>query len=213
MSNGARVNDVEAIGRFRAALIKFMEAGNVALADSEGDVVRKLMWLESEQDSFWVSQVRKWTEAVDKAKDAVRQKRIFKDGLGRQQSVVDEEKHLRRCQAVLAEAETKLANTRKYARQLQRDHLLYRGGVQRLSTMISSDLPKAVAMLDTVTTKLDAYFAAAPTLAGSEAGPAQGVLRHETEGPAVKRAAAEEPEADNEATTDKLAEDKEHGTA
>jgi flagellin-specific chaperone FliS len=118
-------------------------------------------------------QVRKWNEEVNRAKDAVRQKRIFKDSLGRQQSTVDEEKHLKKCQRILEEAEQKLANTRRHAKQLQREHLLYRGGVQRLATALASDMPNAIAMLDRVTEQLEKYVSAAPTLATSDAGPDQ----------------------------------------
>lgn len=168
MPAGARVQDIDAIRLFRAALIKFTDASNVAMTDADGEITRKLSWLESEQTMFWTRQIRKWTEEVNRAKDAVRQKRIFKDAMGRQQSTIDEEKHLKKCQATLDECETKLANTRRHAKQLQREHLLYRGGVQRLATLLSSDMPNAIALLDRVTQQLQQYVAAAPTLATSD---------------------------------------------
>lgn len=169
----ARVQDLDVIRHFRAALVKFLESANSALTDADGEITRKIGWLEGEQEHFWTMQVRKWHEEVNRAKDAVRQKRIFKDSLGRQQSTVDEEKHLKKCQKILEEAEQKLANTRRHAKQLQREHLLYRGGVQRLATALSSDMPNAIAMLDRVTVQLEKYVSAAPTLATSDAGPDQ----------------------------------------
>jgi chromosome segregation ATPase len=168
MAAGARVQDLDVIRLFRAALIKFTESSNSALTDADGEITRKLSWLESEQMMFWTRQIRKWNEEVNRAKDAVRQKRIFKDAMGRQQSTVDEEKHLKKCQAALEECETKLENTRRHAKQLQREHLLYRGGVQRLATLLSSDMPNAIAMLDRVTQQLQQYVAAAPTMATSD---------------------------------------------
>lgn len=169
MSGPARVHDIDAIRAFRAHLIKFMESANSALTDADSEILRKINWLEGEQDSYWVSQGRKWTEEVARAKDAVRQKRIFKDALGRQQSTVDEEKKLKICQARLEECETKLAATRRHARALMREHLLYRGTVQALSTHLSADMPRAVAMIDSVTQRLQQYVAAGPSLATSTA--------------------------------------------
>jgi hypothetical protein len=190
----ARVHDIDVIRQFRAALVKFLESANSALTDSDGEITRKIGWLEGEQQHFWSMQVRKWNEEVNRAKDAVRQKRIFKDSLGRQQSTVDEEKHLKKCQRTLEEAEQKLENTRRHAKQLQREHLLYRGGVQRLATALSSDMPNAIAMLDRVTVQLEKYVSAAPTLATSEAGPdTTGAFGTDADG-SMKRAV--EPEDD-----------------
>lgn len=190
----ARVQDIDVIRHFRAVLVKFVESANSALTDSDGEITRKMGWLEGEQDHFWTMQVRKWNEEVNRAKDAVRQKRIFKDSLGRQQSTVDEEKHLKKCQRILEEAEQKLANTRRHAKQLQREHLLYRGGVQRLATALSSDMPNAIAMLDRVTVQLEKYVSAAPTMATSDAGPDQaGVFGTDAAG-SMKRAVEPEDE-------------------
>ncbi len=197
MAGAARVADIDVIRHFRASLIKFVEKANVGLTDSEGDVTRKISWLEGEQDHFWAMQIRKWNEEVNRAKDAVRQKRIFKDALGRQQSTVDEEKQLKKCQKILEEAETKLANTRRHAKQLQREHLMYRGGVQRLATILSSDMPNAVATLDRIVTQLERYVQAAPTLATSDAGPDTSVTAGVDGDGSMKRAV--EPEAPNEA--------------
>ena len=175
MATGAKVHDTEAIRLFRAALVKFTENVSIALVDGEHEVTRKINWLQSEADQFWQAQVRKWQEEVSRAIDAVRQKRIFKDSLGRQQSTVDEEKHLKICRLRLDEAETKLKNTRRWARDLQREHLLLRGGIQRLATMASADLPQALAVLDRVTASLQAYMDAAPTeVASSAEGTAAG---------------------------------------
>jgi len=170
MSTGARVQDLEAIRMFRAALVKFIETSGAAVTDSEGEITKKMGWLESEQDRFWQLQIRKWQDEVTRAKDAVRMKKMYKDSTGKPQSAFDEEKHLKKCQATLAVAEEKLNNVRKYARELQREHLLYRGGVQRLQTMISSDLPNGINMLENVLQKLDAYMNAGPALATSDAG-------------------------------------------
>ena len=157
MSESARVDSIEALRGFRTALIKFAEAANSALADSESEMSRLQNWVENEQRSYWQSQVRKRTEAVSKARDAVRQKKIFKDAAGRQQSAIDEEKLLKIAQARLEEAEAKLRNVQKYAKLLPREIEMYKGSVQRFATTVQSGIPAAVAKLSAMSGKLDAY--------------------------------------------------------
>src|SRR5438270_878463 len=88
-------------------------------------------WRDQEQHKFWQTQIRKRHETVERCKDAVRQKKLFKDSTGRQQSAVDEEKALSIAQKRLAEAEQKLINTKRHSTKLQKELHLYKGGVQR----------------------------------------------------------------------------------
>ncbi|MGN6505370.1 MAG: hypothetical protein ACTHM6_07390 [Tepidisphaeraceae bacterium] len=170
MAQGARVNDVDVIRAFRATLVKFIEAGGTAVTDAEGEILKKMAWLEQEQEMYWTQAIRKLQDMLVRAKEQLRMKKLFKDSSGRTASAVDEEKQVKMIQAKLLEAEQKQAATKRYAKQLQRDHLMYRGGVQRLQTMLSSDLPNAVAMLEAAVVKLDQYMAAAPVLTTSDAG-------------------------------------------
>ncbi|HEX8322327.1 MAG TPA: hypothetical protein VF595_00315 [Tepidisphaeraceae bacterium] len=172
MADGAKVQDIDAIRSFRAAMVKFIESSNAALGDAEAEITRRLSWCEGEQSTFWQGQIRKLTDIISQLKEAIRMKKLFKDSSGRTQSAFDEEKKLRAAQARMEQAEQKLANCRRWAKQLQREHLMYRGGVQRLQTLLSSDLVNSVATLDAVVVQLDAYLSGgAPSLATSEAAP------------------------------------------
>ncbi len=156
--NGARVDSVDALKHFRVALWKFAEAANVALGDAEGEVQRTLMWLQTELPTFWEGQIRKRHDLVNRCKEAVRQKKLFKDSTGRTQSAVDEEKQLLKAQRRLEEAEQRLGNTKRHAMKLQRELHMYKGGVMRLSTNVTGDLPTAVALLDRMVESLEAYL-------------------------------------------------------
>jgi hypothetical protein len=155
---GARVHSVDALTHFRVALIKFAEAANAALGDSDSEVQRTLMWLQGEQQQFWTGQIRKRHEKVNQCKDAVRQKKLYKDSTGKTQSAVDEEKALAIAQKRLAEAEQKLANTKRHSLRLQKEMHMYKGAVQRLSTQVTAELPNAVASLDRMVAALEAYL-------------------------------------------------------
>src|ERR1035438_9863285 len=94
MAEGARINSVDALSMFRAALIKFAENGNVALTSADSDIDRVLGWLERDQTTYWAGQIRKRHEIVLKWEDAIRQKRLYKEVDGTTKSAVDEMKQL-----------------------------------------------------------------------------------------------------------------------
>lgn len=171
MAEGARVESIEALGRFRIAMIKFAETLDVALADAEGELTRTGVWLETEQLAYWQTQLRHRHEAVEKAREAVRMKKLFKDSSGRTPSAVEEEKALKVAQRRLEEAEQKLAATRKYIKVLQREFQLYKGGVQKLSTTLADAIPTGVATLGGFVDQLQRYVGFGPSTVASEAAP------------------------------------------
>jgi hypothetical protein len=172
----ARVEDLDAIKAFKRAIWKFAEAANVALGDAEGEMNRALMWLEGEQRAYWEGQVRKRADLVERAKEAVRMKKIFKDSTGRQQSAVDEEKKLKVAIKRFEEAEEKVAAVKKHTAKLRKEILMYKGHVQRFATAVQNDLPMASAQLDGLLDRLQQYVAldvpeAVRSTAPSDAGP------------------------------------------
>jgi hypothetical protein len=162
----ARVENIEALKAFKRALWRFAEIANAALADAEADALHTHRWLESEQRQYWTSNVRKSQELVQRCAEAVRHKKIFKDASGRQQSAVEEEKALAKAKRMLEHAEQKLENVRRYTPRLERETLLYKGQVQRLSTFVAGEIPAAAAKLDKMVEQLEAYV----NLAAADAG-------------------------------------------
>jgi hypothetical protein len=177
VAEGARVESIDALKHFRVALFKFQESANSALADAEGDLHSTLTWLENEQYMFWQNQIRKRHDLLERAKEALRMKKLFKDSSGRTPSAVEEEKAMLLAKRRLEEAEEKFNNVKKYTRVLQREIQTYKGSVQRFATTVQSDLPVAVAMLDSHVTTLEQYVMLAPGDAqaaspvGSESAP------------------------------------------
>ncbi len=161
MSGPARVESIDAIRAFRSALLKFAEMANTAMSDADGEMARTMVWLETEQLHYWQGQIRKRQELVNKAKDAVRAKKLFKDSSGRTPSAVDEEKALQVALRRLAEAEGKLVAVKQYTRRLEKEVGLYKGSVQRLATTIVSEIPNAASKLDAMIESLEAYVSLA----------------------------------------------------
>jgi hypothetical protein len=162
MSDGARVESIDALKHFRVALFKFQEAANVALGDAESDLHTTMNWLENDQYMYWQSQIRKRHEIVERCKEAVRMKKVFRDSSGRTPSAVEEEKALLIAQRRKEEAETRFANVKKYTRVLQKEMESYKGSVQRFATTVQSEIPVAAAMLDNLVQTLEQYVMLAP---------------------------------------------------
>ena len=161
---GANVDSIDAIRAFRVALIKFAESANAALGDAEAEMHRTLGWLERDQLTHWTGQIRKRTDALSKAKDALRTKKLFdRRADGTPAPAIEEEKAVAVATRRLAEAEQKLINTKRHARKLQKEIMLYKGGVQRLTTTIHGELPVTVARIDKMAAALEGYVALAPS--------------------------------------------------
>ncbi len=160
MPQGAQVESFELIKAFRAAMFKFQQQGISALGDADAELRRTLVWLETEQDAYWCDQMRKRHELLERAKDALRQKTLFKDASGRPPSAVEEREAVQLAKNRLAEAEQKLSNTRRWARALQKEIETYKGSVTRLYTSLESLLPAGAAHLDKLLVDLEAYAAA-----------------------------------------------------
>jgi hypothetical protein len=157
MGEAARVDSIEVLKDVKTALWKFQEAASSSLGDAEAEMHRVLMWLQTEQDSYWQHQIRKREELVMRCKEAVRMKKIFKDASGRQQSAIDEEKALKIAMRQLEEAQEKLKYVRKWARLLPKEIEMYKGSVQRFATTVQSQIPTAVGRLDKLAGSLEAY--------------------------------------------------------
>jgi len=173
MAESARVESIEALKLFKRALWKFQESASVALNEAEAEISRVQMWLENEQRTFWASEVRKRQEAVMRAKEALRQKQIFKSPTGGRQSDIDEQKALQLALRRLAEAEQKVLAVKKYTQHLRREAMMYKGQVQRIASIVSADIPQAAHDLEAIIQRIEAYATgegvAAPEMATSQA--------------------------------------------
>jgi hypothetical protein len=157
MPDQVKVEDLEVFSLFRASMLKFAQAAAQSLSNADSQVARVHSWLDGEQRSFWQSQLRKRVEAVASARDALRQKKLYKDSAGRTPSAAQEEKTLSRCIAAVDQAENKLQAIRKWLPRLEKAADQYRGGVSRLCQALSGDIPKAVALLDRLSASLEHY--------------------------------------------------------
>jgi hypothetical protein len=158
--SSARVESIDALRAFRAALVKFAEFASTAIGHAESEVDRTLIWLEGEQKAHWEGQVRKRTEWMMRAKLALQDKKLYKTFDGRPQPATEEEQAYHAAVRRLDEANEKRENVRRYVRILHKQSLLFKGHIQRLNTIIQTEMPTAAAHLDQLAAVLEAYVAA-----------------------------------------------------
>jgi hypothetical protein len=170
MAGQVNVEDFEVFRQFRATLLKFAQAADKALAHADGEIGRTRSWLETEQGTFWQGQLRKRTEMVAQARDAVRQKKLYLDSTGRRPSAVEEEKVLAKCLRAVEEAEFKIAAVKKAIPKLEKEAGIYRGGVSRLMGDMTVEIPRAITLLDRLAGSLEAYVQIAAPSAGVAGG-------------------------------------------
>jgi len=170
MSQGANVEDLDVFRFMKTSLIKFRQSAESALISADSQASRTLQWLESEQVSYWQSQIRRRQEVAMRCREAIRNKKIFKDSTGKTPSAVQEEKQLTVALRALEEAEMKLGVTKRHIPMLQKELEVYRGGVQALGSVLVTELPKAIAMLERLSGTLQDYVDLASQTPGASLG-------------------------------------------
>lgn len=163
MSGGARVTSIAALREFRPALIKFVEEARAALIAAEADASRTIDWLRRDQAPFWKKEIRRRQDVIVRAKTNLFNKQ--RSASGDPRSAVEERKALELAQQRLQDAEARAANTQHWIRQLEKEHMAYKGAAQMLSSQLVSLEDKALYDLDRMSAALEEYVALqAPTL-------------------------------------------------
>jgi len=192
MSQFARVDSFGALQDFKVALCTFAEVVRLALDEAEGEIRRTIIWLKQDQHSYWKGQVRKRTELVARAKAALQQKKMQGTALGGRASDVEERKALAAAVRQLEEAEQKLANVRRWVRQLEIETFNFKATVQGLEHAVEAGVPRSTGRLDGMIRALDSYVALVPPTMAEPGGLSQ----TDEAKPVADRVAAEAPEAE-----------------
>jgi hypothetical protein len=170
MPERANVTSVDALKNFRSNLIVYVSKARPTLEEVTGDVIRTRLWLEQDRRVYWEAQVRRRTKELERAQQAV-----FGASMSKLREVSTAEKMaVRKAKAALEEAETKLKCVKQWIRELdQRLEPLIKQ-LEKLHTILSDDLVRAMAYLAQAADTLDAYAdktpvssAGAPTPSGA----------------------------------------------
>lgn len=159
MQGPIRLESLEELKAFRPALVRFGEDAGVALADADTGMRRMIARLENDLPSHWRRELGKRQEKLLMAKDAYRQKALFKGFDGRPQSVIEERIHMERCQRAVEEAEAKIAACKRWRDLLIRQHEQLRARIGPAQELVASIGGRALHDLDHAIRAVESYFA------------------------------------------------------
>jgi hypothetical protein len=162
MARGAKVTSIAVLREFRPALIKFVEEGRVSLIAAEAECNRTLEWLRNDRVRYWKKELRKRQDDINRCKTELLNKQ--RSATGEPRSAVEERKALDKAKYRLEEAVTKQANTKRWLRQLEKEHMQYKGMAQGLSGQLTRLEDMALHDLDRMAEALEDYVSmAVPT--------------------------------------------------
>lgn len=168
MPQQAQVRSVDALDSFRASLIVYLSQARPALEEVTSEVVRTRVWLETEQRNYWENQVRRRRKELEQAQQA-----LFSARLGNIRHETSAElMAVQRAKRAFDEAETKLRVLKKWNREFEGRVQPLVKQMEKLHTVLSNDMVKAVAYLAQALNTLAAYAELHPVEQASSPPPA-----------------------------------------
>ena len=160
MAERAQVTSTEALEQFRNQLIIYISKARPALEEVTADVLRVRSWMDNDQRLLWENQMRRRGKELEMAQAA-----LFSAKLGnlREESAA-EVLMVHRAKRSVEEAETKLRTLKRWNREFDGRVQPLVKQMEKLHSVLSNDLVKAVASLNMTIDKLAAYTQTAPPI-------------------------------------------------
>jgi len=153
MAERAQVSSLDALEAFRSHLIIYVSKARPALEEVTADVMRTRSWLETEKRTYWENQVRRRRKELEAAQEALFSARI--SSLRKESAA--EQMAFHRARRAVDEAEEKLRILKKWTREFESRVQPLVKQMEKLHTLLSSDMTHAVAYLTESLNILAAY--------------------------------------------------------
>lgn len=159
MSNQVRVSSIDALEAFRAELIQYITKARAALEDVSGDVRRTRDWLDRDRSIHWSTEIRKRTKLLRQA-----EQELYSANLTRPlESNAMQKMAVHRAKRFLDEAEEKMRILSKWRHRFDRMANPHVRELDPLFSILSQNLPKAVASLGESIKALQSYAEKSPS--------------------------------------------------
>ena len=168
MADQANVRSIDAISDCRAALIKYIPAARVTLGEARSDVLRTQQWVDAKKIE-WKNRLKKCNQLFANARSDLERAKIARPD-AHPTMFTDQLRAIEKAKRNVEECEEKLKMNARWARELERESMLFQGSLQRLSRIIDGDLEKGVAWMASLLDHLSNYLQTkAPRLPRAEA--------------------------------------------
>lgn len=169
MPTRANVSSVDALESFRASLIVYMTKARPTVEEVSNILLRTRVWLENDARVYWENQVRKRGKILEDAKQELFSAEIanLRDASSAERLAVN------RAKRAFDEAEAKLRTVKKWNRDFSSRVEPLGRELDKLHTVLSNEIPAAIAYLGEVVKTLNDYAGVAPSIVSSPAPAAE----------------------------------------
>ncbi len=158
MADRAHVTSVEALEAFRSNLVIYLSRARSTLEEVSAEVQRTRGWLDGGQRTHWENEVRRRSQALQEAQNALFSAKLstFREAGSVEQMMVQ------RAKRALEEADAKFRLVKEWSRVFDNraDPLVKQ--TDKLHTVLTNDMVKALAFLAQAITTLQAYAKITP---------------------------------------------------
>jgi len=152
----ANVHSLETIAAVRAALGSFREELEQALAMIDLEMRRVLDWLEHDRPGYWRRAVRTANDDVTQARAALH--RCLMYPINDERPPCHEERaELKKAEARPAYSDEKSERLRHWVREVRHEMFEYEGRISQMVELVEFDVPRSMAILDRLLTRLEEY--------------------------------------------------------
>jgi hypothetical protein len=153
MSTTARVNSIDAIQEWKSSLKRFVDETWQLLRSAEQKIRRTEEWLQ-ERSNYWHHRSEQCQEEVYQARRDLQECRNDEDN-----DCSAEEEALTEARCNLRNTEMEVENVRRWKAQVAEMAAAYRVQAERLSQLLTAEMPRADAFLGRIIDDLYAYVA------------------------------------------------------
>lgn len=164
MSDHANVRSTDAIESVRTALTKFLHQSEEGLVELDAEMRRVLDYLEHDRPAFWKAQTRLAEDGVHTAKMELQRALMFPVGVNERPAATEQRAALAKAEARLAYCREKMERLRHWVRQIRTELPDYQGRMTQFRSILDSDGPAAVAVLERLLRAVEKYTQASTTL-------------------------------------------------
>jgi hypothetical protein len=158
MSTPAKVHSSDSIEAIKMAMVMFVEQVRDALAELSAEMRRMQDWVEHDRPRYWKLQLRRGTDLVHEATQALHRCLMFPLADERP-SCTEERIALKRAKERLAYCERKEDRVRHWQKTLRHETFEYEGRMSQLLRLVEVDVPRAIGVLNRILRNLEEYHA------------------------------------------------------
>jgi len=156
-ASAAKITSLDALVRLRNALIQFGADVEVALVTLELEGRRGVDWIENDRSRYWPREVQRASDALSEARRTLERCEQTISGEDTK-FCYDERKAVEKANRRLRLCEEKVQAVRRWRVQMRKEFEEFQVQIAKCRGYLETDLPKAVASLERMSTALDRYI-------------------------------------------------------